>query len=116
MLPLDINNFGPAGLQERTNIFAPGEIRANYLRGMFAVARKIRPAVPGTKFILQGMLSATNPAGGNFCSVTVLPNGSNLTLGQVSRDMENWNRDNQRQTAKNNWRTFHWHKSLLTGT
>ncbi|WP_165841655.1 GDSL-type esterase/lipase family protein [Corynebacterium heidelbergense] len=100
ILAVGINNYGPAGVSEGTNILDPGAVQAAMVADMKAAAEKIRRVAPGAKIIVQGQLSVSDPVTAMYCSVNVVPN---LPAGfpiPLLRDVENFSHDAQRAAAR----------------
>ncbi|RAV34451.1 GDSL-type esterase/lipase family protein [Corynebacterium heidelbergense] len=100
VLAVGINNYGPAGVAEGTNILDPGAVKNGMIGDMKAAAEKIRGVAPNAKILVQGQLSVSDPASAMYCSVNVVPNLPGGFPIPLLRDIENFSRDAQRTAAR----------------
>ena len=92
---IGMNNYGPFGALDGTNIISPSQVRANYLGDMRAAAAKVRRVAPNAKIVVSGALPAADRETAKFCAVNVIPNAPAGLPVPILRDVENWNRGNQ---------------------
>ncbi|MCZ9309682.1 GDSL-type esterase/lipase family protein [Corynebacterium uberis] len=97
---LGMNDYGGFGLRDnKVNIFDPIAVNGAYKRNLHAAADKIRAVAPGAQIIISGAIPTTDRDTAIFCAVNVVPNMPAGVPVPYLRDVENWNRDNQRQAA-----------------
>lgn len=95
-----MNDYGPFGAADNgTNIFDPANVAAVYRSNMQKAADRVRSVAPDARIVVPGALPTVDRANAIFCALNVVPD---LPLGvpvPVLRDVENWNRGNQRAAA-----------------
>jgi hypothetical protein len=95
-----MNNYGGFGVLDGVNIFDPGAVRDAYLSDMRAAAAKIRSSAPYAKIVISGALPTVDRDTTFFCAVNVIPNMPGGAPVPLLRDVENWNRENQKEAAR----------------
>ncbi|MEY8567537.1 GDSL-type esterase/lipase family protein [Corynebacteriaceae bacterium 7-707] len=100
VLAAGMNNYGGFGVLDGVNILDPGAVRNAYLSDMRAAASKIRAVAPGAKIVVSGALPTVDRDSMVFCALNVVPNLPAGVPVPVLRDVENWNRANQRDAAR----------------
>jgi hypothetical protein len=98
-LSVGLNDWGPYGFtKDGNNFLDPGVVRGAYIDHLHQAAAKIRGIAPNAQIIMPGMLSVTDP-NALFCPLNVIPDFPLGVPVPVLHDVENWNRDAQRDAA-----------------
>ncbi|WP_420098785.1 GDSL-type esterase/lipase family protein [Corynebacterium sp.] len=100
VMAVGMNDWGPFGaVADGVNILDPASVAANYRTNMSRAAERIRSVAPGATLVVSGALPTVDRQSSMFCAVNVVPDMPAGLPIPVLRDIENWNRDNQRTAA-----------------
>lgn len=104
IMAIGMNDFGPFGFTDNGTfgLLNPAQTSSKYKSNIRSAVNKIRSVAPGAHIVLSGVLPTVDRNTMSFCAVNVIPN---MPLGApipLIRDVENWNRDNQRAAAAEN--------------
>lgn len=101
VLASGMNNYGPFGATGSVpfGFLDPATVRTDYLADMTAAGRRIRAAAPSARIIVSGALPTVDRNSAMFCAVNVVPDVPAGLPIPLLRDVESWNRDNQRTAA-----------------
>lgn len=99
VIAVGMNNYGGFGVADGVNILDPGAVRDRYISDIKAAAAKIRGVAPQAKIVISGALPTVDRNTATFCALNVVPNAPAGVSIPLLRDVENWNRDNQRDAA-----------------
>ena len=100
VLAAGMNNYGPYGALDGVDILDPRAVRDAYLADMHAAADRVRAVAPGTRIIVPGQLTVADPVTAVYCAVNVVPDRPVGFPLPLLRDVENWNRANQVDAAR----------------
>ena len=100
VLAVGKNNYSPFTAPTDDSLLNPAAVRTSHLADVRAAARKIRSVAPNTKIIISGALPMVDRTTMMFCAVNVVPNVPAGLPVPVLRDVENWNRCNQKEAAR----------------
>lgn len=100
VVAVGMNNFGGFGVLDGVNILEPVAVRGAYLHDMHVMVDRIRSVAPGARIVFSGQLQVTEPVSATYCSVNVVPNMPAGFPVPLLRDVENWNRGNQVDAAR----------------
>lgn len=100
VLAVGMNDYGLFGAMDNgTNILDPGNVAAAYRANIQAAADRVRDVAPEADIVVPGALPTVDRDGMVFCALNVVPDFPMGVPVPVLRDVENWNRDNQRAAA-----------------
>lgn len=94
-----MNNYGPIGAKEGTNIINHQAVSNAYVADMRKAASMIRAAAPKADLIVLGKIAVTDKYG-NFCAVNVVPNMPGRLPLPLMRTVERNNAAMQQRAAK----------------
>ncbi|MDN5723091.1 MAG: GDSL-type esterase/lipase family protein [Corynebacterium sp.] len=96
-----LNDFGSFGAVDNQNLalFDPPAVARDFTANMRTVADRIRSHAPDAHIVMTGSLPTVDRANTTFCALNVVPDFPLGAPVPVLRDVENWNRDNQRSAA-----------------
>ncbi|MEL4212218.1 GDSL-type esterase/lipase family protein [Corynebacterium bovis] len=100
VLAAGMNNYGPYGALDGVDILDPRAVRDAYLADMHAAADRVRAVAPGARIIVPGQLTVADPVTAVYCAVNVVPDRPVGFPLPLLRDVENWNRANQVDAAR----------------
>lgn len=101
VISIGLNDYGPFGAADNQNLglLDPPTVARDFNANMQTVADQIRAHAPEARIVMTGSLPTVDRVNTTFCAVNVVPD---IPLGvpvPPLRDVENWNRDNQRSAA-----------------
>lgn len=100
VLAVGMNDYGLFGAFDNgTNILDPGNVAAAYRDNMQRAADRIRSVAPEARIVVPGALPTVDRKNTTFCALNVVPDFPMGVPVPILRDVENWNRDNQRAAA-----------------
>ena len=100
VLAVGMNDYGLFGAFDNgTNILDPGNVAAAYRDNMQRAADRIRSVAPEARIVVSGALPTVDRKNTTFCALNVVPDFPMGVPVPILRDVENWNRDNQRAAA-----------------
>lgn len=101
VLAVGMNDYGLFGVFDNgTNILDPGNVAAAYRSNMQKAADRIRSAAPEARIVVPGALPTVDRRNTTFCALNVVPDFPMGVPVPPLRNVENWNRDNQRAAAE----------------
>lgn len=100
VMAIGMNNYGGFGITDGVNILDPANVRDNYIADIKSAAAKIRKVAPNAQIVLSGALPTVDRDSSEFCPVNVVPDQPAGIAVPLLRDVENWNRDNQKAAAQ----------------
>ncbi|MBV7282204.1 GDSL-type esterase/lipase family protein [Corynebacterium sp. TAE3-ERU30] len=106
VLAAGMNNYGGFGVRDGVNILDNQAVHNAYLKDIHDAVNQIRRVSPRIQIIIPGMLQVTEPTSGMLCALNVVPNAPMGVPVPLLRDVENWNRDNQKVAARQTGATF----------
>lgn len=101
VIAVGMNDFGGFGALDNGNaaFFDPSAVQRDYLANLQGAADRIRAVAPQAEIVVAGALPTVDRDTTMFCPLNVIPDAPlGLPVPPV-RDVENWNRDNQRDAA-----------------
>ncbi|MGP9722689.1 GDSL-type esterase/lipase family protein [Corynebacterium sp. AOP40-9SA-29] len=100
ILAVGMNDFGPFGASENgTGLLDPVNVAASFRSNMASAAARIRSVAPGAKILVPGTLPTVDRDSMMYCALNVVPNMPAGLPIPILRDVENWNRENQKAAA-----------------
>ncbi|MDN5581099.1 MAG: GDSL-type esterase/lipase family protein [Corynebacterium sp.] len=100
VLAVGMNDFGPFGYAENgTGLIDPVNVAASYRSNMASAAARIRSVAPGASIVVPGTLPTVDRDTMMYCPLNVVPNMPAGLPIPLLRDVENWNRENQKTAA-----------------
>ena len=101
VISIGLNDFGGFGAVDNQNLalFDPPAVARDFTANMRTVADRIRSHAPDAHIVMTGSLPTVDRANTTFCALNVVPDFPLGAPVPVLRDVENWNRDNQRSAA-----------------
>lgn len=107
VIAVGMNDYGLFGaVDNRTNILDPRHVAAVYRANMQRAADRIRSVAPDARIVVSGALPTVDRVTSTFCAVNVVPDLPAGVPVPLLRDVENWNRDNQRAAARDIGATY----------
>lgn len=100
VLAVGMNDFGPFGFSDNgTGLLDPVNVAASYRSNMSAAAARIRSVAPGASIVVPGTLPTVDRDTMMYCALNVVPDMPAGLPIPLLRDVENWNRENQKAAA-----------------
>ncbi|HIW91064.1 MAG TPA: esterase [Candidatus Corynebacterium avicola] len=101
VISVGLNDFGPFGAGDNQNLglFDPPSVARDFHANLRTVADRIRSHAPDARIVLTGSLPTVDRVNTTFCALNVVPDFPLGVPVPPLRDVENWNRDNQRSAA-----------------
>lgn len=102
VIAIGMNDYGGFGAIDNGNLalLDPPAVQRDFLANLHSAADRIRAVAPQAEIVLSGALPTVDRDNTTFCPLNVIPD---MPLGvpvPPLRDVENWNRDNQKLAAE----------------
>lgn len=102
VMAVGMNDFGPIGAVKTGTGGAlnPAAVAGSYRSNIQSAANRVRSVAPNARLVVSGAIPTVDRGSMMFCSVNVVPDHPAGFPIPVIRDVENWNRDNQKTAAR----------------